>query len=89
MEIRMTDGKLGDTDGTFKKISYFKVNKKAGAFVELHDVIKTYTAQELLEMVTCIAFFSFFYNLRLFIDCIVYPSLFFNQRRCESTKSKK
>lgn len=49
-EIRITDGALGDSDGTFNHKTYFRCAKRHGLFVEPQHILQVYTPEELLEI---------------------------------------
>ena len=42
IEIRITDGALGDNNGTYNQKTYFKCSKNTGLFIEPHKILQVY-----------------------------------------------
>eukprot|EP01083_Nonionella_stella_P015540 43479_1 len=51
IEIRITDGVIGDNDGTFNNKTYFKCANNCGLFLEPQHIIQLYAPEDLLEMI--------------------------------------
>ena len=45
IEIRITDGVLGDNNGTYNHKTYFKCANNAGIFIEPQQIIQIYTPE--------------------------------------------
>ena len=53
IEIRITDGMLGDTDGTFRNKRYFKCPTNSGIFIEPKKIAKRFSPEVELIITKC------------------------------------
>ena len=51
IEIRITDGVVGDNNGTYNHKTYFKCPTNAGLFIEPTQILQVYSPEDLLEMI--------------------------------------
>ncbi len=81
IEIRMTDGVMGNSDGSFNSISYFKCNTNEGVFVRRKDIVREFKS-EVLEgfLVTIFAFAPSlsFLSLHFLPFCDSLPQTFYS-----------